>query len=114
MKFIHFQEMNEHEGETWNFWLQVDGNDDELDRLVVLLERAGVDEELVLLDDEITEDQVDTLVEYGGSGYMNYHHKIKGLFTCPRPDLEDEHNMWSFVSRTLYKGGIKKYFDRIN
>ena len=37
MRFMKFQEDNQWEGEIWYSWLQVDGNEDELDNLEYLL-----------------------------------------------------------------------------
>lgn len=104
MEFVDFTETNEAEGETWRFWLQWDGNQKELAALHALL---GTDEdeenpeyELVLTP--VSEDQVDTLVEYSQSGYMGFEQKIVGTFTCPE-SLGD-------YQRDLYKGGIRDFF----
>lgn len=51
--FMRFTETNDHEGETWTFWLQIAGNREAL------------------------------LTKWGGQGYMNYHTKVTGTLTIP-------------------------------
>ena len=35
--FVRLYETNDHEGESWNWWLQLDGNEDELRKLDAFL-----------------------------------------------------------------------------
>lgn len=104
--FARYTENNEHEGETWVFWLQYDGNEDALSALDDLIAEAVGDsepEEYELdLDTLIPEWEVDTLVKHGGQGYMDYHHKVTGKLTLPS-DLGE-------YLEDLYKGGVKKLF----
>lgn len=111
--YVKFEEENDHEGETWTFWLQLDGNTDQLDKLGGLIEQyeeaRGSDSEYQL-DTEVrlSELEVDTLVAYAGSGYMRYHHKVVGVLTVPDGLLaEDEYGK---NLDSLYKGGVKKLF----
>lgn len=111
--FVPFVEHNEHEGESWTFWLQVQGNEEGLERLEVLLD----DEELyeIDLDTELSEAQVDTLVEHGGGGYMAYHHKVTGVLVLPESlDSDDVPRsvVMEALDEHLYKGGIKGMFHR--
>ncbi len=113
MQFVKFVEQNEHEGETWNFWLQLDGNEKELKHLSAVMNTFTEDgEEYVLdLNAVVTEDQVDTLVKHGGQGYMDYNNKITGVFTCPTPTEDlDEDGYWEWLNDTFYKGDIARYF----
>lgn len=107
-RFIKFEENNDHEGETWFFWLQVDGNREELSKLAELLDEADT-EWYTLYWDEWDEDFVDFGVEEGGWGYMNYHNKVIGQFTCPT-ELEDGYSLSEMCNEWFYKGSIRDHF----
>lgn len=104
--FVKFEENNDHEGETWVFWLQVEGNEQEIDRLETILADADEQEEYALYEDRLDEHDVDVLVAHAGRGYYNYHNKLTGTLELPglgdpkAKDLDD----------LFYKGGIKGYF----
>lgn len=110
MKFIKFTETNDHEGETWFFWLQYDGNHDELVKLNELLSR--LDSEGYGLDwNQWDEEFIDFAEEEGGWGYMNYHNKVVGKFTCPVYEGSDEpEELQEFCDDNFYKGGIEDHF----
>lgn len=106
--FGRFEEYNDHEGERWNWWLQLDGNKDELDKFVIMLDTTRDYAESVGYDFEYTvhamdvepESVVDKLVQYAGVRYYASHNKVVGTFRCPGDyDWEE-----------LYKGGIREYF----
>lgn len=107
--FVRFCEVNDHEGETWTWWLQLDGNKAQFDKLAVLLRNAadnGDDMDdlayVLHLDSVEPEAVVDKLVEYAESGYYAAHNKVAGVFTCP--DDPGGH------CDKLYKGGIRDLF----
>lgn len=120
MKFLKLTEENEHEGETWRFWLQVDGNEDELVRL-----RGAIDAVAQLYDDgepgcpfvldalskAKDEAYVDVLIEQADEeegGYMASDHKITGTLAVPSwPAPADYDNR---IEQDLYKGGIRDLF----
>ncbi len=110
LKFVRFNETNDHEGETWTFWLQVNGNEDQLDKLWNLLDEANVDgdedfdfELFNHAEQTVPEEHVDALVEHGNrDGYMAEHHKVTGKLVCP--DSIGEYG------DVLYKGDITKLF----
>jgi hypothetical protein len=104
-RFVKFVEHVHWEGETWVSWLQVDGNEDQLDKLWGLLvdaEEADDSEEdfpYGLSDrneETLPEEHVDVLVEHAE------HTKIVGRFECPDSLDED--------CRLIYKGQISKLF----
>ncbi|MFI6304317.1 hypothetical protein ACIBCH_20800 [Amycolatopsis thailandensis] len=103
MKFIALTETNDNEGETWRFWLQLDGNEDQLEHLRAAI--AGADEEetydLDSVDDAVPESEVDVLVKHTLSGYMAYDHKVTGLL-----EIVDG---WTDIDE-LYKGGVRGLF----
>lgn len=103
-KFVRFCEVNDHEGEEWYFWLQLDGNEDELYGLEQLLtiEHPEGDLYSLHLGDEEPEETVDKLVEYAARGYYESHNKVTGRFVCPAYLGED--------AERLYKGGICDFF----
>ncbi|WP_306365473.1 hypothetical protein [Nocardia sp. CC227C] len=111
--YRRFIETNDHEGETWNFWLQVDGNMTALailgDHLDKVNDELGEfdDPAFVLEVDEIQGHEVDLLVRFGESLYMHQHNKVDGSMRLPKDftsgDLEA-------TTDWLYKGGIKKFF----
>lgn len=111
--YRRFIETNEHEGETWNFWLQVDGNMTALamlgDHLDGLYEDFQEWDEcpFVLEDDHLDGHEVDLLVRYGDEGYMNQHNKVDGSLTLPKDFSEAN---FETVTKYLYKGGIRKFF----
>lgn len=106
--FMRFHEVNDWEDASWDWWLQVDGNEVELRKLAELLKPDGVgeDEDDASFELQLSvrepESVVDKLVQYADENYYAAHNKLTGTFTCP--DAIDEH--------TLYKGGITKLFTR--
>lgn len=101
--FTRFVEMNDHEGETWTFWLQRDDNEDALADLKAKLdaEDDGYDCPYALdLDVTLNEHDVDVLCDYGGQGYMAYHTKVSGCLVVP------EGLGVAVGDDALYKGGI--------
>lgn len=116
MRFVRFNETNEHEGETWTFWLQVNGNEGQLDKLWNLLIDANKNpddddepyEEFAYdlsdrAEETLSEYDVDILVKHAaGNGYMPAHNKVTGKLTCP-DSLGDG-------ADDLYKGKIRKLF----
>ncbi len=109
LKFVRFDETNEHEGETWTFWLQVNGNEDQLDKLWnLLIDAAGDDEDFAYdlssyTEETLPEEHVDVLVKHAaGDGYRAAHEKVVGRFVCP-DSLGDG-------ADDLYKGKIAKLF----
>lgn len=109
--FVRLAEFNDHEGERWNWWLQLDGNEQEITKLYDRLEKAEEQFEYELDwglygDDQEPESVVDKLVFYAeqDGGYHPAHSKVTGKFTCP--EFEDEEDL----TRKLYKGGINNFF----
>lgn len=117
-RFIPFIEKNEHEGETWVFYLQVDGNEEELNKLRVSLSKwaekydDNIDYPEFSLSDDIVSEQVVNgrvgAIEDDDS-YMEPYHKVTGKFTCPTIDLD---NFYSITDR-FYKGKIRNFFQDV-
>lgn len=106
--FVRLHEENDWEGERWNWWLQVAGNEVEISKLLGLLRKAEIEEEFDLPfklhpQDVEPESVVDKLVEYAVSGYNDSDIKVTGKFTCPE-DL-------GYDCDQLYKGGVNNFFE---
>jgi hypothetical protein len=104
--FTQMLEHNEHEGETWSFWLQVDGNESVLGELVDLIEAEGEEDVYEFTDVTIYEWELDILMSYGnfGYGYMNQHHKVAGIITIDN----------DFEINDIHKGKISDFFEEEN
>lgn len=90
LRFVRFDETSEHEGETWTFWLQVNGNEDQLDKLQgILASEADEDEDFAYdlsshSEETLPEEHVDVLVKHAaGDGYRDAHTKVVGRLVCP-------------------------------
>lgn len=104
--FVRLHEYNDNEGEAWDWWLQLTGNEAEVDKLAGLIDAAYEDESdswhELYRDDVEPESVVDKLVEYASSGYYAAHGKVTGVLTCPADLGED--------AEALYKGGVTDLF----
>lgn len=109
MMFVKFTEINEHEGETWTFWLQRDGNEAALAQLADALDEFGGDE-YHLADTALREDVVDVLVEHGGVGYRPLHTKVTGHLEVPTNLLAVDEDSGDVLQDGLYKGGVQRLF----
>lgn len=104
LMFVRFHEYNDHEGESWDWWLQLTGNEEALAFLGGMLNEINAENDdpwlSLHLEDLEPEGSVDKLVEYAENGYFSAHNKVIGVLTVP-DDLDDD---------TLYKGGIRGLF----
>lgn len=112
MNFVKFREYNDHEGESWNFWLQLDGNEEEIAKLEKIL-RQNDDEGWYKIDLEnpIEEFEVDILVKHSDGGYMADNTKVVGKLTCPEFSAQDSDEAWEWISDNFYKGDIQRHFE---
>lgn len=108
-EYVKFTERNDHEGETWVFWLRLEGNEAQLERLAELVELYGPEDEdsgfELSLETRLDAHDVGVLVTHGGGGYMPYHTKVDGRLVVPEESIEGE-----ALTHVLYKGGIKMLF----
>lgn len=114
MKFVKLTEINDHEGESWHFWLQLDGNEEQLKLLANDIDAFDEYGEFLELNmTPVDESEVDILVKHTNQGYMNYQNKVVGVFTCPKsPEsiYDDEESGYEWLTDHFYKGGIQEYF----
>lgn len=84
--YARLKENNDWEGETWCFYIPVQGNEKAIDKLRKLCEQLNEEEEFSCsIDDEfVPESAVDVLVKYGESGYFDDHNKLEGKLVLPK------------------------------
>lgn len=109
-KYAQLTEHNDHEGETWHFYIPIDGNEAVLDQLDTALGALGdrLEEDVFELElAPIPEMEVDILVKRGGdTDYMAEHNKLAGRLV-----LTDEHlaKLAAGDIDPLYKGRIRDH-----
>jgi len=107
MNFIKFKELNDWENEDWNFYLQVDGNEEEIEKLKEIID----DCEFYRIDDIlIPENEVDILVKHSECGYMTYENKVVGKLDTSGIKKLSTLDVDDIDGDVLYKGGIKNFF----
>lgn len=103
-EYVKFTEHNEWEGETWYFWIPLEGNRDALKTLADALDGDDSEDERYALDLEpVPEYDVDVLVRHSDIGYMHTHNKLAGILTLPE-------NLVALIAdddAPFYKGGIR-------
>ena len=115
--FVRFRESNDNEGESWNFWLQLDGNEAELQKLQDALDNNDLEDAYSLNMTAVPESEVDILVKHSDSGYMTYENKVTGKFKMPEPKLDGDGLIANYEDAneyyfdTFYKGGIEDCFN---
>ncbi len=112
MNFIKMTEHNEWEGETWNFWLQLNGNEEAIRKLIKLVKEDG--DHTYSFDLESTnEKEIDILVDReDNNSYMALHNKVSGAFNIERLIGEIKDGV-SISEDLIYKGQIKNYFKEV-
>jgi hypothetical protein len=106
-------ENNDHEGETWTWWIRIEGNEAVLDLLrdTIREERDADDcfEEYDLPEwpngDRLTQDQVELLEQRSGGGYYSAHNQVFGLLVPPPALLDTSVPAFERLNDALYKGG---------
>lgn len=106
LTFVPLVEHNEHEGETWTQWLQVEGNEAELEYLYTVLFKLDDNGESyeLNLDDRESEEVVDRMVARATVGYAYSDSKVTGRLSLPQIDSREG------LDDVLYKGRIEDYF----
>jgi hypothetical protein len=102
--YAKLTENNDNEGETWRFWIPVDGNQAALEHL----DSAIGDSEWYDLDlTPVPESDVDALVRHTGDGYMAYDTKLAGVLALTAEIIAQIEDAGDEGNDPLYKGGIK-------
>lgn len=119
-RFARLKETNDHEGETWYWYLQLEGNAERLQDLANLIAKhdpAGNEFELDTVN-TLSEGEVDTLVGHGNDTvmYQQQFNKITGVMQSV---VEDDlvHRYGAYDGQPgwleldgLYKGGVRSLF----
>lgn len=102
MKFVQMVENNDHEGESWSRWLQLDGNEEAIELLITFIEDESEEESYEFTGVEADEAEVLVLVRLGnfGYGYGAQHTMYRGTLTLPN----------GFEVNDIYKGKIEDFF----
>jgi len=100
--YVCFIEHNDWEGETWRFYIPINGNEADLAKVRELI--TGSDYELVD-EPQWSKAEVKKLERAGGYGYMNYHNLAAGFKQLPDSINWDEED-------PFYKGGLIRYGDK--
>lgn len=99
--FVTFREDNAWEGETWRFYIPVEGNGDALSRLAELVDAAGSD---YRMEAPLSEADVDVRVDTSDdNGYLPAHIKLTGRLVLP-DDVDTTVTGWE--DELFYKGRI--------
>jgi hypothetical protein len=110
--YVTLVEHNEHEGETWRYYMPVTGNADALNDLDDALRQRddyGCEHEakyVLHLNFSVPESTVDILVEHSDSGYMAYHNKLDGYLVLT-PEVLHQIADEECDEDPLYKGRIR-------
>jgi hypothetical protein len=103
--YVKFTEENDWEGETWHFYIPVDGNQLTLSVLAAALETSPIESYTLDLT-PIPESEVDTLVKHTEVGYTADHTKLSGVLLLA-PDTVDQ--LSAYDTDPFYKGEIAKF-----
>ena len=102
-QFVRFRENNDWKGETWDFYIPIEGNEEAIEELVELIEKYP---NYTLYPVPFSENEVDILVKNENElSYMPRHNKLSGkldFFDYSDKSLSKEED-------PFYKGGIRKY-----
>jgi hypothetical protein len=116
--FTPLIEVNEHEGETWTWWIQIDGNQDILNEIAERIEAGRRDsdyyEEYSLPEwpygEKLGRDQVALLERWSEGGYHPAHNAVTGVLVRPDRWIETADSESVYVRLdALYKGGISDW-----
>jgi hypothetical protein len=105
--FVPFTERNEWEGETWTFWLQLNGNELRLAFLEAYLEHENDVDERFMLDLD-TVNSFETVASACQSARYRSGYMLDTQMICGSMQLCIPSNL-----SVLYKGGIRGYFNKV-
>jgi hypothetical protein len=106
-------ENNDHEGETWTWWIRVEGNEGVLDLINdTILAARDVSEYFEEYDlpewpngDRITDEQLAVLLRWSDGGYYRAHNPVYGRLVLPNDFFDPEFGIFE-RHESLYTGGL--------
>lgn len=110
--YAKLTERNEWEGETWYFWIPIEGNEDSLDSLGKAIDHIDDESEKTTFELDLTpvpESEVDILIKHeegDNTTYMDAHNKIAGKLVLPEEALAQ---LTAGEIQPLNKGGIRDF-----
>jgi hypothetical protein len=103
--YYRFTEINVWEGETWNFYIPCEGNEEAFAALHEAL--SGMDHYSGIYEtslEPVPASEVSALCKHSKTGYMREHNKLKGRLDADRVKHLTVDNV-----DDLYKGGIEGF-----
>ena len=80
--FVMFTEINDWEGETWSWFIPIEGNEDDIEKVRALIE--PMQDVYSLSEKQYTEEEVQTLMDApSDTTYMDRYQKASGFETIP-------------------------------
>lgn len=119
MNYIKLTERNEHEGETWRFYIPIMYNEKAIFLLKGFIDSTDEEEWYELDETPIPEAEVDILVKHSGGDYMKDQNKLEGVLKLPEfIEKMDLTRTWGYGEleelvgddgdqNFLYKGGLR-------
>lgn len=90
-EYIRFTEQNDHEGETWHFYIPIKGNEKKIAKIRELIANEYAEDFYAIADKVYEETRVRILVEESDSGYMAQHNLVRKIAKLPnKVDWESE------------------------
>lgn len=90
--YAKFTEINDWEGETWNFYIPIKGNEKAMDLIDALID--GREEYFLRRGKAFTEQEIDALcARESSTSYMNKHNKVSKILELPESvdfDADDD------------------------
>jgi len=108
MNYFKFTEHNDWEGESWNFYIPIEGNTIPIQDLKTFIKNFSFEDMYEIDDKPYTEEEVTILCDNTESGYMDFHNCLSGKLIVPFLKVEDCH----IVDDPFYKGGIENLMEK--
>ncbi len=108
MSYFKFTEYNDWEGESWNFYIPIEGNTIPVEDLKTFIKNFSFEDMYKIDDKPYTEEEVKILCDNTESGYMDFHNRLSGKLILPELKVED----CNIVDDPFYKGGIENLMEK--
>jgi len=108
MSYYRFTEHNDNEGETWHFYIPVEGNEETIKNLKIFLEENNLEDEYEISNKVFTDNETEVLCDNTDSGYMDFNNQLFGKLILPKLEM---HKDGYIEDDPLYKGGIAELME---
>lgn len=89
-QYVTLTESNDHEGETWKFFIQYDGNEEAVEYIKWYIDEFCIEDMFSIDLNKIPENEVDILVKHSTIGYMKVFNKVDGKLEIPKDALIED------------------------